>query len=90
MFRVSSLGMTALSNSTLTKILTRLPPVFSRRFAAALTGDHLRKYPEPSGHTFRGVAGRVLVVDPDSILIGNGSDDILTIANSRLSCRKAA
>ncbi|MFO0800303.1 MAG: histidinol-phosphate transaminase [Gemmataceae bacterium] len=46
---------------------------------AALTGDRLRKYPEPLGDTFRRAAGRVLNVDPDSILIGNGSDDILTI-----------
>jgi histidinol-phosphate aminotransferase len=46
---------------------------------AALTGDRLRKYPDPVGTTFRQVAGRVLGVDPDSILIGNGSDDILTM-----------
>jgi histidinol-phosphate aminotransferase len=46
---------------------------------AALTGDRLRKYPQPLGDTFRKTAGRVLGVDPDSILIGNGSDDILTI-----------
>lgn len=46
---------------------------------AALTGDRLRKYPEPTGQTFRRAASRVLGVDPDSILIGNGSDDILTI-----------
>jgi histidinol-phosphate aminotransferase len=46
---------------------------------AALTGDRLRKYPQPLGDTFRRAAGRVLNVDPDSILIGNGSDDILTI-----------
>jgi histidinol-phosphate aminotransferase len=44
-----------------------------------LTGDRLRKYPEPMGHTFRRKAGAVLGVDPDSILIGNGSDDLLTI-----------
>ena len=31
------------------------------------------------GTTFRQTAGRVLGVDPDGILIGNGSDDILTI-----------
>ena len=42
-------------------------------------GTKLRKYPEPLGHTFRKTAGRVLNVDPDAILIGNGSDDILTI-----------
>jgi histidinol-phosphate aminotransferase len=46
---------------------------------AALTGDRLRKYPDPLGTHFRQVAGRVLDVDPDGIVIGNGSDDILTI-----------
>lgn len=45
----------------------------------ALTGNTLRKYPDPVGTAFRKAAGRVLDVDPDSILIGNGSDDILTI-----------
>src|SRR5579871_516453 len=46
---------------------------------AAVSGDRLRKYPDPTGHAFRTTAGRVLGVDPNSILIGNGSDDILTI-----------
>jgi histidinol-phosphate aminotransferase len=46
---------------------------------AATTGDILRKYPDPLGTAFRETAARVLGVDPDSILIGNGSDDILTI-----------
>src|SRR5438270_8144734 len=46
---------------------------------AVLTGDRLRKYPDPTGTEFRRSAGRILGVDPDSILIGNGSDDILTI-----------
>ena len=54
------------------------PKVFEA-VRAALTGDRLRKYPEPSGHTFREAASGVLGIDPDSILIGNGSDDILTI-----------
>lgn len=45
----------------------------------ALTGDRLRKYPDPHGTAFRQSAARVLNVDPDAILIGNGSDDILTI-----------
>jgi histidinol-phosphate aminotransferase len=44
-----------------------------------LTGDRLRKYPDPLGTAFRQAAGRVLGVDPDGILIGNGSDDVLTI-----------
>lgn len=46
---------------------------------AALTPNKLRKYPEPLGDTFRKAAGKVLGVDPDCVLIGNGSDDILTI-----------
>jgi histidinol-phosphate aminotransferase len=45
----------------------------------ALTGDRLRRYPDPVGTEFRQAAGRVLDVDPDGILIGNGSDDVLTI-----------
>jgi histidinol-phosphate aminotransferase len=47
---------------------------------AAATGDRLRKYPDPLGTYFRQTVARVYGVDPDSILIGNGSDDILTIA----------
>ncbi len=54
------------------------PKVFDA-VRAALTGDVFRKYPPPLGDTFRKAAGRVLNVDPDAILIGNGSDDILTI-----------
>ena len=47
---------------------------------AAMCGDRLRKYPDPLGTAFRQIAGRVFDVDPDAILIGNGSDDVLTIA----------
>src|SRR5262245_13508110 len=54
------------------------PRVFEA-IQTALTGDRLRKYPEPLGHTFRHAAAKVLNIDPDAILIGNGSDDILTI-----------
>ena len=54
------------------------PHVFEA-IRAALTGDRLRKYPDPHGTEFRRTAGRVLGVDPEAILIGNGSDDILTI-----------
>jgi len=45
----------------------------------ALTGDQLRKYPDPLGTSFREAAGRLLGVDPHCILIGNGSDEILTM-----------
>jgi histidinol-phosphate aminotransferase len=44
-----------------------------------LTGDRLRKYPDPLGTHFRQTAARIHRVDPEGILIGNGSDDILTI-----------
>lgn len=54
------------------------PRVFDA-LRAAMTGDKLRKYPQPFGDDFRKTAGRVLGIDPDAILIGNGSDDILTI-----------
>jgi histidinol-phosphate aminotransferase len=54
------------------------PRVFEA-IRAALTGDRLRKYPEPLGDSFRQAAAKVFGVPPDSILIGNGSDDILTI-----------
>jgi histidinol-phosphate aminotransferase len=54
------------------------PRVFEA-LRAALCGDRLRKYPDPLGSQFRQTAGRMLEIDPEGILIGNGSDDILTI-----------
>src|SRR5687767_1287372 len=39
----------------------------------------LQKYPDPSANAFRLRAAEVLGVQPDWILCGNGSDDILTI-----------
>ncbi len=57
-------------------------PPSPRVFAAlqqALTGERLRKYPPPLGDEFRHTAARLHYVDPEAILIGNGSDDILTI-----------
>lgn len=54
------------------------PRVFDA-IKAALTSNQLRKYPQPTGNDFRNAAGSVLGIDPESILIGNGSDDILTI-----------
>ena len=67
------------SSSTPTRTPIRRRRASSRRSREALTGDRLRKYPDPLGTAFRQTAGRVLGVDPDGILIGNGSDDILTI-----------
>ncbi len=39
----------------------------------------LSRYPDPLATAFRTRAGEILGVDPDWILCGNGSDDILTI-----------
>src|SRR4051794_12281992 len=47
--------------------------------AAILRSDRLRKYPQPLGDVFRRAAGKALGIDPEGILIGNGSDDVLTV-----------
>ncbi len=44
----------------------------------------LQKYPDPSAAAFRVRAGELLGVEPDWILCGNGSDDILTIVTRAL------
>ena len=44
----------------------------------------LQKYPDPTAAAFRLRAGELLGVDPDWILCGNGSDDILTIVTRAL------
>ena len=56
------------------------PP--SPRALAALAGvgaEGLRRYPHPLADTFRQSAADVLGVEPDWILAGNGSDDLLTM-----------
>lgn len=56
------------------------PP--SPRVVEAVTAaacGKLNLYPDPLGTRFRQVAGRILGFDPDWILPGNGSDEILTI-----------
>ncbi len=44
----------------------------------------LNKYPDPTAGAFRQKAAEVLGVEPDWILCGNGSDDILTIVTRAL------
>ncbi|HMO36098.1 MAG TPA: histidinol-phosphate transaminase [Gemmatales bacterium] len=44
-----------------------------------LTDDYLRKYPDPIGVEFRQTASSVLGVPFESIVIGNGSDEILSM-----------
>ena len=47
-------------------------------------GARLERYPDPLGTAFRHRAAEVLGVEPDWILCGNGSDDILTIVTRAL------
>ncbi len=56
------------------------PP--SPRVKAALietVNDRLRLYPDPIAREFRKTAAALLGLEPDMILAGNGSDDVLTI-----------
>jgi len=44
-----------------------------------LPGELLRRYPDPMAGAFRQAASQVLGVPADWILVGNGSDDLLTM-----------
>jgi histidinol-phosphate aminotransferase len=54
-------------------------PAVARAVTATAAGRTLAKYPDPLATVFRLRAAEVLGVDPDWILCGNGSDDLLTI-----------
>ncbi len=54
-------------------------PAVARAIAATAAGRTLARYPDPLATVFRLRAAEVLGVDPDWILCGNGSDDLLTI-----------
>ena len=54
-------------------------PAVARAIVATATGRTLAKYPDPLATVFRMRAAEILGVDPDWIICGNGSDDILTI-----------
>jgi histidinol-phosphate aminotransferase len=54
------------------------------RAIAAVVERGLSRYPDPMATAFRRRAGEVLGVDPDWILCGNGSDDLLTILTRAL------
>jgi histidinol-phosphate aminotransferase len=60
------------------------PPSPAVAEAIQKTVGRLKKYPDPMAGTFRAKAGEVLGIDPDWILCGNGSDDILTIVTRTL------
>ncbi|MHB1035202.1 MAG: histidinol-phosphate transaminase [Pirellulales bacterium] len=53
-------------------------PAVARAVEAVLR-QGLQRYPDPVGTAFRVRAGQVLGVEPDWILCGNGSDEILTL-----------
>src|SRR5262249_44449432 len=55
-----------------------------RQAISAVLERGMARYPDPLGTAFRQRAGAVLGVDPDWILCGNGSDDILTIVTRAL------
>lgn len=50
------------------------------RTLAGLTAEHLRRYPESRGDSFREAAARINGVEPDNIICGKGGDDLLSIA----------
>ena len=56
-------------------------PPSPRALAAldAVDGEALRRYPQPFADAFRQSAAAVLGIEPDWILAGNGSDDLLTM-----------
>lgn len=53
-------------------------PRVARAIAEALN-ERLRLYPDPVGTAFRRAAAELHGVEPGMILVGNGSDDLLTI-----------
>ncbi|RCJ20052.1 histidinol-phosphate transaminase [Nostoc sp. ATCC 43529] len=44
-----------------------------------IDGEWLRRYPEPFGKEFRQAASKVLGVPSDWIIVGNGSDELLSV-----------
>jgi histidinol-phosphate aminotransferase len=53
-------------------------PAVQRAIGRAIQAG-LQKYPDPMATTFRASAAKLLGVEPNWILCGNGSDDLLTI-----------
>jgi histidinol-phosphate aminotransferase len=54
-------------------------PAVARALAATAAGRTLAKYPDPVATAFRRRAAEVLGVEPEWLICGNGSDDLLTI-----------
>ena len=45
-----------------------------------VTGEQIRKYPQPMGDNFREAAAKVLGVESENIICANGGDDLLNMA----------
>ena len=58
-------------------------PRVAEAISAGLDG-RLRKYPDPTGRVFCESAARKHGVDPEQVLVGNGSDDLLTVLTRAL------
>jgi histidinol-phosphate aminotransferase len=57
---------------------------------AAVTPEQLRRYPNPRGDAFRGMAAKVFGVTREMVICGNGMDDILNITVRAFSGPDAA
>ena len=55
------------------------PPSPAAVEAVCREAGNLRLYPDPLAHRLRGKAGEVLGVEPERIIAGNGSDELLAI-----------
>jgi histidinol-phosphate aminotransferase len=56
------------------------PPPVLEAIADAATGERLRRYPAPEATPVREAAGRAYELDPQRVVVGNGSDELLTMA----------
>ncbi|MDQ2099444.1 MAG: histidinol-phosphate transaminase [Tychonema bourrellyi B0820] len=56
-----------------------LPSQKALKVLREIDGEMLRRYPDPTAKQFRLVAGQVLGVPDDWIVVGNGSDDLLNL-----------
>jgi histidinol-phosphate aminotransferase len=63
---------------TIDQVRAAPPPVVMEAMRQAV-GEALRLYPDPSAHAVRRVAGARFGVHADQVIVGNGSDDLLTI-----------
>ena len=77
MCRVSNLRRGGSSSSIPMRTPTRHPR-WLRELVEAVN-DRLRLYPDPMATEFRRAAAELNGVEPDMVLAGNGSDDLLTI-----------